>query len=109
MTFNHTNHSQNMKQIAKSVLKGLLVVVLFTSGSVALSTTGVQTVSEASAASYNQVYEYLLTEGYTVISMQPKPGTKFDWVAQTVKNQVHYITTIYCTETCVIGNSDVSL
>jgi len=39
-----------MKTITQKLIKGLLVIVLFTGVSVALSTTGVQTVSEAKAA-----------------------------------------------------------
>ena len=38
-----------MKKITLNLVKGLLVIVLFTGVSVVLSTTGVQTVSEASA------------------------------------------------------------
>jgi hypothetical protein len=96
-----------MKRISKAVLKGLLVVILFTGGSIAVSTTGVKTVSEANAATYNQVYEYLLTRGYTVITLAPKSGTEFDWLATTVKNGVQYYTTVYCTASSVVGNSDV--
>ena len=39
-----------MKKITLNLVKGLLAIVLFTGVSVALSTTGVQTVSEANAA-----------------------------------------------------------
>lgn len=96
-----------MKRISKAVLKGLLVVILFTGGSIALSTTGVNTVSEANAATYNQVYEYLLTRDYTVVTLEPKQGTEFDWLAHTIKNGVHYWTTVYCTESSIVGNADV--
>lgn len=95
-----------MKQFSKAVLKGLLIIVLFTGGSIALSTTGVKTVSEAKAATYNQVYEYLLSKGYTVNSLAPKQGTQYDWTANTVKNGNLYITTIYCTENSIVGHAD---
>jgi hypothetical protein len=98
-----------MKRIAKSVFKILLVVVLFTGGSIALSTSGINTVSEARAATQSQVTEYLLANGYTIQSLGPKEATKFDWIAMTTKNGVHYSTTIYCTETSIIGNTDVAL
>lgn len=99
-----------MKQIAKTVLKGLFVVVLFTAGSVALSTTGAQTVSAANATvSCNQAYEYLLANGYTVISIAPSQTAKFDWVAQTIKDGRQFCTTINCNSVSVIGNIDVAL
>lgn len=95
-----------MKQIAKLVVKSLFVIVLFTVGSVAVSTTGAKTVSEANACTYNQVYEYLLSRGYQVITLEPKAGTKYDWISHTVLNQVHYWTTIHCNATSVIGHED---
>jgi hypothetical protein len=98
-----------MKQISKAVLKGLLIIVLFTGGSIAISTTGVKTVNEASAATYNQVYEYLVAHGYTVNSLAPKQGTAYDWVANTIKNGNVYTTTIYCTETSITGVGDVAM
>ncbi|MCW3082708.1 MAG: hypothetical protein JWP12_74 [Bacteroidetes bacterium] len=98
-----------MKQISKTLLKGLFVIVLFTTGSVVLSTaTGVPTVNAASASiGYNQVYEYLASKGYTVFTLNQDPGTKFNWVAQTSINGIHYNTTIYCTSTEIVGNADV--
>ena len=101
-----------MKHIAKSVLKSFLIIVLFTGGSAVLSSAGVKATSTANAAtavSYNQVYEYLVSKGYTVISLCPSPNTKYDWVAHTVKNQVHYSTTIYCDESNIIGQVDVPM
>jgi hypothetical protein len=95
-----------MKQIAKSVVKAVLVIFLFTGGTVGLSTAGMQTVNAANAASANQVYEYLVSKGYTVVTLEPKAGTKYDWIAHTIKNQVHYSTTIYCTSTSIVGNAD---
>ena len=96
-----------MKQIAKTVLKGLLVVVLFTAGSVALSTTGAQAVNAANATvSYNQAYAYLVENGYTVISIAPSQTAKFDWVAQTIKNGRYLITTVTCTSVGIVAHSD---
>ena len=49
-----------MKHSAKFLFKGLLVIAFFTTGSIALSTAGVNTVSEAKAAvSQQQVNLYL--------------------------------------------------
>lgn len=73
-----------------------------------MSTHGVKTVNEASAATYNQVYEYLLTNGYTVVTLEPS-GFKYDWIAHTVKNGIHYTTTIYCTSSSVIGHTDIPI
>lgn len=98
-----------MKQIAKTVLKGFLIITLFTGGSLVLSTAGVKTISAANAATYNQVNEYLLSHGYEVESLVPKQGTRFDWTAVTVKNNIRYTTTISCTETSIIGNTDVPM
>lgn len=98
-----------MKHIAKSVLKAFLIIVLFTGGSVVLSSAGLKTVNVANAVTCNQVYEYLVSRGYTVITLEPKAGTKYDWTARTIKNNVNYCTTIFCTETSIIGNQDVSL
>jgi hypothetical protein len=109
LTHTELKNHRKMKRIAKSVLKGLLIVVLFTGGTVVLSTTGVKTVNEANAATYNQVYEYLVTNGYTVLTLEPKAGTKYDWIAQTSKNGVRYLTTIYCTDLCVVGNADIPM
>jgi hypothetical protein len=98
-----------MKQIFKTVLKALLVIILFTGGSVALSTIGAKTVNTASAATYNQVYEYLVANGYTVISLHPQTDGKYDWEAVTIKHDITYNTTIYCTASSVIGNTDVAM
>jgi hypothetical protein len=67
----------------------------------------VKTVSEANAATYSQVYEYLLAHGYAVITLNPKQGTQYDWIAHTVKNGLDYWTTVYCTETTIWGNGDM--
>jgi hypothetical protein len=95
-----------MKKIVKGLFKIILVVILFTGGSVILTSSGVSTVNEANAATYNQVYEYLVSNGYTVVTLSLKEGTKYDWVAKTSKDLIRYTTTVYCTETSVIGNSD---
>lgn len=99
-----------MKQIAKTVLKGLLVIILFTGGSLVLSTSGVKTVNEAKAATYNQVYEYLIANGYTVLSLEPNPGaSRYEWLAHTIKGGKEYSTSIFCTETSVTGHTDVPM
>ena len=98
-----------MKNTAKLVLKGLLVIVLFTGSSIALSTIGVKSVSEAKAAvSYQMAYQYLVNNGYTVVTLDPIAGTKGpNWIAHTIKNGVHYWTTIHTTGSEIIGHTDI--
>ena len=86
-----------MKNTAKLLLKGLFVIVLFTGSSIALSTTGIKSVSEAKAAvSYQQVYQYLVNRGYTVVTLNPVDQSKgSNWIAHTILNGVHYWTTVY--------------
>lgn len=97
-----------MKQFSKTIIKGLFVIVLFTTGSVALSTSGAKTVNTASAAvGYNQVYEYLISKGYIVNNMAPDPGSKYNWIASTTLNGKNYRTTVYCNSDQIIGNADV--
>gem|GEM_PF-6140549 len=78
-------------------------MVLTSAGPKAVSVVG------TSGVTYNQVYEYLVARGYTVISLCPSTTAKYDWVAHTVKNQVHYNTTVFCDATSIVGNQDVSL
>ncbi len=98
-----------MKNAVKLVLKGLLIIVLFTGVSISLSTTGVKSVNEANAAvSYEQVYQYLVAHGYTVITLDPISGSKGpDWIAHTIKNQIHYWTTVDVNGNEIIGVLDV--
>lgn len=98
-----------MKQFVKTALKGLLIIVLFTGGSIALSTMGAKTVNTASAATYNQVYEYLVARGYTVISLCPQTDGKYDWQAVTIKHDITYNTIIYCTATSIVTNTDTPM
>lgn len=97
-----------MKQFSKTLIKGLFVIVLFTAGSVALSTNGAQTVNAASAAiGYNQVFEYLTSKGYTILNLAQDTGTKYNWIAHTILNGREYCTTVYCNSSEIIGNADV--
>lgn len=100
-----------MKNVAKLVLKGLLVIVLFTGSTIALSTVGVNSVSEAKAAvSYQQVYQYLVNHGYTVITLNPIDQSKgSNWIAHTVVNGIHFWTTIYVSGDSIIGVSDIPM
>ncbi len=113
-----------MKKITLNLVKGLLVIVLFTGVSVALSTTGVQTVSEAKAGAntgagtgqggYGQVSagtvnQYLVSHGYTVQSLSPICGSN-NWRSYTTgANGAQYITTIYVQSSQVVGSSDISM
>lgn len=94
-----------MKNTAKLVLKGLLVIVLFTGSSLALSTVGVKSVNEARAdVSYQQVYQYLVNRGYTVITLNPVDDSRgANWIAHTVLNQVHYWSTVYVEGDEIVG------
>jgi hypothetical protein len=98
-----------MKQLKTTLLKGLLVIILFTGGALVLNTSGVQTLSQAKAATYNQVGEYLTLHGYTIISLEPKSGTRHDWTAVTCKDGKQYITTINCTYYDIVGHCDVPM
>lgn len=100
-----------MKNTAKLVLKGLLVIVLFTGSSLALSTVGVKSVSEAKAAvSYQQVYQYLVNRGYTVITLNPIDQSKgSNWIAHTILNGIHYWTTVHVSGNEIIVTTDVPM
>jgi hypothetical protein len=115
-----------MKTITQKLIKGLLVIVLFTGVSVALSTTGVQTVSEAKAAgaggsavggpagqagqvSASAVYQYLVSKGYTVQSLNQICGS-LNWKAYTTgANGVQYTTTIYVQNSQIAGSNEVAI
>lgn len=100
-----------MKNTAKFLIKGLLVIVLFTCSSLAFSTVGVKSVSEAKAAvSYQQVYQYLVNRGYTVITLNPiDQGKSSNWIAHTILNGAHYLTTVYVSGNEIIGVGDMPL
>lgn len=94
-----------MKNSLKILLKGLLLIVLFSGSTIALSTAGVKTVNEAKAAvPYEQVYQHLVSLGYEVITLNPISGSKGpDWTAHTVRNQVHYFTFIDVNGTQIVA------
>lgn len=97
-----------MKKLSKSLLKGLLVIVLFTAGSVVLSTTGVKTVNEAQAnVCEAEIVEYLEYCGYQVVSASPKPNTISDWICETWSDGNHNWTTVHVSGTNIIGHDDV--
>lgn len=100
-----------MKNTLKLAVKGLLVIVLFTGSTIALSTFGVKTVNEAKAyVSYEYVYQYLVNRGYQVITLEPVTGSKTeDWIAHTVLQGVHYWTTVHVQGSEIIGVSDVNM
>lgn len=100
-----------MKNTAKLVLKGLLVIVLFTGSSIALSSIGVKTVNEAKAAvSYQQVYQYLVNRGYTVLALAPIDRTKGpNWIARTISHGAEYMTTVYVSGNEIINTTDIPL
>jgi diketogulonate reductase-like aldo/keto reductase len=98
-----------MKNLSKTIVRTLMVVGVFTTGTTVLSTSGAGTISEAHAAvSYQTAYNYLVTHGYTVITLQETPErANENWVAHTVKNNVHYWTTVFVQGTSIVGHEDV--
>jgi len=97
-----------MKKLNSSLVKGLLVIILFTVGSVVVSTTGVKTVNEAEAnVGEAEVVEYLEECGYQVISAARKPNTISDWICHTYKASRHYWTTVHVSGNNLIGQTDV--
>jgi hypothetical protein len=113
-----------MKTITQKLIKGLLVIVLFTGVSVALSTTGVQTVSEAKAAgagggalggpagqagqvTASAVYQYLVSRGYTIQNLNPVCGTS-NWQASvTNANGVQARVIIYTQSTQIVASQEL--
>ncbi len=97
-----------MKTIGKKLIKGLLVVALLTGSAIIVSTSGVKTATEVKAdeATYSDVYDYLVGHGYTVITLEHKAFTEYDWISHTVKNGRHYWTTVYCDENGIVGHGD---
>lgn len=102
---------ETMKNAVKLVLKGLFVIVLFTGLSITLSTVGVKSVSEAkAAASYQQVYQYLNNNGYTVVTLnRVKDQSSLDWISHTIKNGIHYWTTVHVLGNQIIDHTDIPL
>jgi hypothetical protein len=98
-----------MKRIGKTLLKVLLLVVLFTGTSLVLSTTGIKTVSEAKAAvTDEQVLDYLQQLGYKVVKLKQVNGSD-DWIAYTCFNGSYYKTTVHVQGDQIIDHEDSSL
>ena len=98
-----------MKNLSKTLVRGLLVIVLFTGISVGLSTSGIKTINEAHAAvSKQQVNSYLVNRGYTVYSINPIQNTT-NFICQTKLNGINYWTTVYTDGTNIIGIYDVPM
>jgi hypothetical protein len=98
-----------MKRSFNILIKGLLVIVLFTGTTIALSSAGVKTVNEAKAAvSYDFVYNYLVNHGYQVLTLAATKGTA-DWDAQTYKNGTFYYTHVYVQGSAIVGQVDTPL
>ncbi len=98
-----------MKRIGKILLKMLLLVAIFTTTSLVLSTSGVKIVSEARAdVSGKQVYMYLTDLGYQVLQLRQVQGSE-DWQAYTYINGNYYLTTVYVKGDQIIDHEDSSL
>jgi hypothetical protein len=97
-----------MKTLRKTLFKGVVIVTLFTTVSVGLSTTGIKTVNEANAAvSYQQVYSYLINTGHQVVTLSPY-GQK-NWTSHTIINGVHYTTFVQTDGTNIVGHMDIPI
>ena len=98
-----------MKHISNILLKGLLVIVLFTSTTIVLYTAGVKTANEANASvSGQQVYQYLTGLGFHVYTLYPVQGTE-DWRGHTSKNGVDYTTTVHVVGSQIIDHEDIPM
>jgi hypothetical protein len=98
-----------MKLIGKTLLKALLLVVLFTATSVVLSTSGVKTISEARAGVKGQdVIDYLTGLGYTIIDLKQIEDSD-DWVSHTILNGHYYLTIVHVRGNTIIDHEDSSL
>ena len=100
-----------MKNTAKLLVKGLFIIVLFTGSTIALSTVGIKTVNEAQASvTYQTVLNYLVNNGYEVVTLNPIREYKTDnWIAHTIRNGVHYMTTVYVEGTQIVGVNDIPM
>jgi len=116
-----------MKKITLNLLKGLLVIVLFTGVSVALSTTGVQTVSEAKAGPGNgigaagsgqgitstSINQYLVNHAYTNIqslSVYSSTSSSTTWKAIAINaSGVKVSVFVYTQSTQILGNNEVAI
>ncbi len=98
-----------MKRISSILLKGLLVIVLFTCASVVLNTSGVKTVNEACASlSQTDIYKYLLEQGFEVYDLHQQQGTE-NWIARTRMNGIYYNTTVHVKGDEIIDHEDIPL
>lgn len=99
-----------MKAKIKIIRKALFLAVFLSSSSIALNVVGVKVVSEAHASvSQEQVYQYLINRGYSVVSLKRDNTSKYgnNWIAHTIKDGLHFTTTVYCNENEIIGHGDV--
>jgi hypothetical protein len=98
-----------MKTISSIILKGLLVIVLFTGATIALSTMGARTVSEARAEVKDfEIQAYLENLGYTVWTTAPIENSE-DWICRTTLNGVNYLTTVHVKDSQIIDHEDSSI
>lgn len=99
-----------MKKKIEVLRKALFLIVFLSVSSIVLNTVGVNVVSEAHASvSQEQVYQYLVNRGYLVVSLKRDITVKYsnNWVAHTIKDDLHFTTTVYCNENEIIGHGDV--
>lgn len=98
-----------MKRTTQILVKGLLLIVLFSSISIVMNTMGVKTTNVAQASvSGGDVYKYLTCHGYKVYSLSPIQGTD-NWVAHTYINEVHFTTTIFVEGDQIIDHEDIPM
>ncbi len=113
-----------MKKITLNLVKGLLVIVLFTGVSVAISTTGVQTVNtanagtgyagsgsagQASQVSSTSVNQYLVGHGYSSIqNLSIVSNTSWQAIV-TNANGIQCRVSIFTQSTQIIGCNEVAI
>jgi hypothetical protein len=98
-----------MKTTFKFILSLVVFVSLLTSSNTSSAkqlTTSKYTSS--SGITYADVYNYLIENGYTVLGLTPMTNG-YDWRANTIKNNIRYITIIHTDGLNIIGHEDVPM
>ncbi len=103
-----------MKNLAITLTKGLLIIVLFACTSVVLSTTGMKTgneakadaIKEANVIGEQEIVEYLEEYGYQVVACAPKPNSLGDWHAIAILDGKYTFVVIYVVDNNIVGHAD---
>jgi hypothetical protein len=97
----------------KTTFKFILSLVVFVSLSTSFNTSNAKQLTaskytSSSGITYADVYNYLIENGYTVLGITPM-SNGYDWRANTVKNNIRYITIVHTDGTSIVGNEDVPM